>query len=224
MPKESDAKWYVLHTYSGYENNVASNIARIVENRGLHEYIYETQIPLELVSDNPDDLVDKEAGDMDEIDERDRFDDIDGVEDEIDELDEDDDLAPKRKRKSAKKSRAEEQKLLPSYVLVKMVMTDATRHIIRNIRGVTGFVGPDSQPVPLTDEEVLNLGVGGIAKKTFEVDYEVGDSVMVVTGSFAGDIVVVKEINPETGIVKVEKLIGGNMSIIEFNASDLEKE
>ena len=61
MPKESDAKWYVLHTYSGYENNVASNIAKLVENRGLHEYIYETQIPLELVSDDPSDLVDEEA-------------------------------------------------------------------------------------------------------------------------------------------------------------------
>ena len=224
MPKESDAKWYVLHTYSGYENNVASNIARIVENRGLHDYIYETQIPLELVSDNPEDLVDKEIGNMNDIDEHDRFDDIDGVSEDMDETDEDDDLFPKKKRKSATKSNVQEQKLIPSYVFVKMVMTDATKHIVRNIRGVTGFVGPDSQPVPLTDEEILNLGIGGFAKKTFEVDYEVGDSVMVVTGSFAGDIVVVKEINPETGIVKVERLIGGNMSTIEFNASDLEKE
>lgn len=220
MPKESDAKWYVLHTYSGYENNVASNIAKLVENRGLHEYIYETQIPLELVSDDPSDFVDEEAesknDDLEILREMGLVDESDDEEDELElEL---------NKRKKAKKSRAEEQKLLPSYVLIKMVMNDATRHIIRNIRGVTGFVGPDSQPVPLTDEEVVTLGVGKIAKKTFEVDYEVGDSVIVCSGQFAGDSVIVKSIDSETGIVTVEMLIGGNMSTVEFEASALERE
>lgn len=203
MPKESDAKWYVLHTYSGYENNVASNIARIVENRGLHDYIYETQIPLELVSDNPEDLLDEETEDV-------------NGDDFFSDLDDED--APKKKE--TKKKRVEEHKLLPSYVLVKMVMNDATRHIVRNIRGVTGFVGPDSQPVPLTDEEIRTLGVG--AHKTFSVDYNVGDTVILVSGSMAGNTAIVKEINSDTGIVKASMLVGGKEAIVEFEASAAE--
>lgn len=202
MPKESDAKWYVLHTYSGYENNVASNIARIVENRGLQEYIYETQIPLELISDSPEDLADEI---VEQAEEDDFFDD-----------DFDDEDAPKKKA-IKKKSKVEEQKLLPSYVLIKMVMNDATRHIVRNIRGVTGFVGPDSQPVPLTDEEIRTLGVG--VHKTFSVDYNVGDTVILVSGSMAGNTAIVKEINPDTGIVKASMLVGGKEAIVEFEAS-----
>lgn len=202
MPKESDAKWYVLHTYAGYENNVASNIARIVENRGLQEYIYETQIPLELVSDNPEDLVDEP---------------IDEFEDDFE--DEDDEFAEKKK-KTVKKSKAEEQKLLPSYVLIKMVMNDATRHIVRNIRGVTGFVGPDSQPVPLTDDEIKTLGVG--VHKTFSVDYNVGDTVILVSGSMAGNTAIVKEIDSETGMVKATMLVGGREAVVEFEASAAE--
>ncbi len=201
MPRESDAKWYVLHTYAGYENNVASNIARIVENRGLQEYIYETQIPLELVSDNPEDLVDEP---------------IDEFEDDFE--DEDDEFAEKKKKPAKKK--VEEQKLLPSYVLIKMVMNDATRHIVRNIRGVTGFVGPDSQPVPLTDDEIKTLGVG--VHKTFSVDYNVGDTVILVSGSMAGNTAIVKEIDPETGMVKATMLVGGREAVVEFEASAAE--
>lgn len=203
MPKESEAKWYVLHTYSGYENNVASNIARIVENRGLHDYIFETQIPLELISDNPEDFKEEETYDFE-----DDFEDEDGEE-----------LSP-RKRKPEKKNRIEEQKLLPSYVFIKMIMNDATRHIVRNIRGVTGFVGPDSQPVPLTDEELKTLGVG--VHKTFSVDYNVGDTVILVSGSMAGNTAVVKEINSETGIVKATMLVGGKEATVEFEASAAE--
>lgn len=202
MPKESDAKWYVLHTYAGYENNVASNIARIVENRGLQEYIYETQIPLELVSDNPEDLAEEP---------------VDEFEDDFE--DEDDEFAEKKK-KTVKKSKVEEQKLLPSYVLIKMVMNDATRHIVRNIRGVTGFVGPDSQPVPLTDDEIKTLGVG--VHKTFSVDYGVGDTVILVSGSMAGNTAIVKEIDSVTGMVKASMLVGGREAIVEFEASAAE--
>lgn len=201
MPKESDAKWYVLHTYAGYENNVASNIARLVENRGLQEYIYETQIPLELVSDNPEDFVEEP---------------IDDFEDDFE--DEDDEFAEKKKKPAKKK--VEEQKLLPSYVLIKMVMNDATRHIVRNIRGVTGFVGPDSQPVPLTDDEIKTLGVG--VHKTFSVDYNVGDTVILVSGSMAGNTAIVKEIDPETGMVKATMLVGGREAVVEFEASAAE--
>lgn len=204
MPKESDAKWYVLHTYSGYENNVASNIARIVENRGLQEYIYETQIPLELVSDDPE-LLSEEVLE-EEFEDEDNYD--------------DDDMP---KKKAPKKKKAEEQKLLPSYVLVKMVMNDATRHIVRNIRGVTGFVGPDSQPVPLTDEEVKTLGIGGAQHKVFSVDYGVGDTVILVSGSMAGNTAIVKEIDQATGIVKGVMVIGGKEAIVEFEASSAEE-
>lgn len=201
MPKESDAKWYVLHTYAGYENNVASNIARLVENRGLQEYIYETQIPLELVSDNPEDFIEEP---------------VDEFEDDFE--DEDDEFAEKKKKPAKKK--VEEQKLLPSYVLIKMVMNDATRHIVRNIRGVTGFVGPDSQPVPLTDDEIKTLGVG--VHKTFSVDYNVGDTVILVSGSMAGNTAIVKEIDPETGMVKATMLVGGREAVVEFEASAAE--
>lgn len=201
MPKESDAKWYVLHTYAGYENNVASNIARLVENRGLQEYIYETQIPLELISDNPDDFIEEP---------------VDEFEDDFE--DEDDEFAEKKKKPAKKK--VEEQKLLPSYVLIKMVMNDATRHIVRNIRGVTGFVGPDSQPVPLTDDEIKTLGVG--VHKTFSVDYNVGDTVILVSGSMAGNTAIVKEIDSSTGMVKASMLVGGREAVVEFEASAAE--
>ena len=201
MPKESDAKWYVLHTYAGYENNVASNIARLVENRGLQEYIYETQIPLELISDNPEDFIEEP---------------VDEFEDDFE--DEDEEFAEKKKKPAKKK--VEEQKLLPSYVLIKMVMNDATRHIVRNIRGVTGFVGPDSQPVPLTDDEIKTLGVG--VHKTFSVDYNVGDTVILVSGSMAGNTAIVKEIDSETGMVKATMLVGGREAVVEFEASAAE--
>ena len=202
MPKESDAKWYVLHTYAGYENNVASNIARLVENRGLQEYIYETQIPLELISDNPEDFIEEP---------------VDEFEDDFE--DEDDEFAEKKKKPAKKK--VEEQKLLPSYVLIKMVMNDATRHIVRNIRGVTGFVGPDSQPVPLTDDEIKTLGVG--VHKTFSVDYNVGDTVILVSGSMAGNTAIVKEIDSSTGMVKASMLVGGREAVVEFEASAAER-
>ena len=201
MPKESDAKWYVLHTYAGYENNVASNIARLVENRGLQDYIYETQIPLELISDNPEDFIEEP---------------VDEFEDDFE--DEDDEFAEKKKKPAKKK--VEEQKLLPSYVLIKMVMNDATRHIVRNIRGVTGFVGPDSQPVPLTDDEIKTLGVG--VHKTFSVDYNVGDTVILVSGSMAGNTAIVKEIDSSTGMVKASMLVGGREAVVEFEASAAE--
>ena len=101
-----------------------------------------------------------------------------------------------------------------------MVMNDATRHIVRNIRGVTGFVGPDSQPVPLTEEEIRTLGVG--VHKTFSVDYNVGNTVILVSGSMAGNTAIVKEIDSETGIVKASMLVGGKEAIVEFEASAAE--
>ena len=122
------AKWYVVHTYSGYENKVATSIENAVENRKLHDLIQEVRVPTETVVEIKDD-----------------------------------------------KKREVERKLFPSYVLVKMIMTDDSWYVVRNIRGVTGFVGPGSKPVPLTDEEVARLGVD---TGKVEVNFAVGDSVL----------------------------------------------
>ncbi|MBE6916250.1 MAG: transcription termination/antitermination protein NusG, partial [Ruminococcaceae bacterium] len=126
----NEAKWYVVHTYSGYENKVAATIQKTVENRKLHDLIYDVNIPLETVEEIKD-------GDRKQV----------------------------------------ERKVFPSYVLVKMVMTDESWHVVRNTRGVTGFVGPGSKPVPLTEEEVLALGV---EKHEIVVDYAVGDNVKII--------------------------------------------
>lgn len=107
-----EAKWYVVHTYSGYENKVADSIVNAVENRQLHDLIYEVKIPTEKVTE----IKDNEKKEV-------------------------------------------ERKLFPSYVLVKMIMTDDSWYVVRNIRGVTGFVGPGSKPVPLTEAEIARFGV-----------------------------------------------------------------
>lgn len=166
-------RWYVAHTYSGYENKVKANIEKIVENRGLGDVIQDVVIPVETIVET-----------------------------------------------DGETSKEVESKLFPSYVLIKMVMNDATRHIVRNIRGVTGFVGPDSQPVPLTDDEIKTLGVG--VHKTFSVDYNVGDTVILVSGSMAGNTAIVKEIDPEAGMVKATMLVGGREAVVEFEASAAE--
>ncbi len=126
------AKWYVVHTYSGYENKVAQNIEKVVENRSLQDLIYEVKVPTEKVVEVKDN-----------------------------------------------KTRDIERKIFPGYVLVKMILTDDSWYVVRNIRGVTGFVGTSTKPVPLTEAEVKALGVETVQ---VEVDYEVGDSVNVVAG------------------------------------------
>ncbi|MBQ6059275.1 MAG: transcription termination/antitermination protein NusG, partial [Clostridia bacterium] len=130
------AKWYVVHTYSGYENKVMTNLEKAVENRKLHDLIQDVRIPLETVSEVKDNEV-----------------------------------------------REVKRKLFPGYVLVKMVMTDVSWYVVRNIRGVTGFVGPASKPVPLTDEEVAALDV---ETKEVKVNYAVGDVVKIVDGVLSG--------------------------------------
>lgn len=133
-----NAKWYVIHTYSGYENKVKQNIEKVVENQKLQDMICEIRIPMEKYT---------EIKDQSQIE--------------------------------------SERKLFPSYVLIKMVMNDDSWYVVRNTRGVTGFVGPGSKPVPLRDSEVEALGVES-ESKTFEVSYSVGDLVTVTTGSFEG--------------------------------------
>ncbi|MCL2109356.1 MAG: transcription termination/antitermination protein NusG [Oscillospiraceae bacterium] len=149
----SEAKWYILHTYSGYENKVASNILTVVENRGLQHVIEEVMVPTEKV-------VETNNGKTKEV----------------------------------------ELKLYPSYVYVKMVMTDESWYICRNTRGVTGFVGPGSKPIPLTEEEVNILGV---TKTSSQATFKVGDLVSIKEGPLGGF---------EGHVTEVD-LAGGNVTV-----------
>ncbi len=161
------ACWYVVHTYSGYEKKVAQNLATIVENRRLQEWIQEVRVPTEVVPDIKDG-----------------------------------------------KERLVERKLFPGYVLVKMVMTDESWYIVRNTRGVTGFVGTTSKPIPLTEAEVDALGVDE-AKTT--VDYDVGDSVEVLSGPLEGFIGLVESIDRDAGKVNVKVSMFGRETPAELD-------
>ncbi len=156
MEETSSARWYVVHTYSGYENKVAQNIEKVVENRKLQDIIQQVRIPIEMVEETD----------------------------------------AKGNKKEA------ESKLFPSYVLVKMVMTDESWYIVRNTRGVTGFVGPGSKPVPLSDKEVAALGVD-VKKVQTSVNFKVGDDVTVLGGPFNGWVGNVKNINLDEQTVDI---------------------
>ena len=142
------AKWYVIHTYSGYENKVAQNIEKVVENRKLHDLIQEVRVPTERVTEITDG-----------------------------------------------KSKEIERKTFPGYVLVKMVVTEGTWYVVRNTRGCTGFVGPASEPTPLTEEEVKKTF--GIDVSTVEVNFKEGDRVQISGTAMDGFIGVVQSINIE---------------------------
>ncbi len=171
LPQESTPLWYVVHTYSGYENKVATNIEKIVENRGLHDLILAVNVPVEKVIETTE-----------------------------------------------KGEKEIERKLFPSYVLVKMVMNDETWHIIRNTTGVTGFVGPGSRPVPLTDEEVERMGV---EVRTIEIKFAVGDSVRITDGPLSGFIGVVEEISEDLKTVKVTASLFGRETKVELNSNQV---
>ena len=168
-----NAKWYVVHTYSGYENTVAASIEKAVENRGLHDLIQEVSIPLETVTEITDN-------------------------------------GPK----------TVERKVFPGYVLVKMVMTDDTWHLVRNVRGVTGFVGEASnKPIPLTEEEVLALGM---EKHEVVVLYKVGDRVRISDGPLESFTGTVEEIDPEKNKVSVVVSMFGRETPVELELDQVE--
>lgn len=171
-----EAKWYVVHTYSGYENKVAQNIEKVVENRKLQELIPEVRIPMETVTE------------------------IKGS-----------------------KTAEVEKKLFPSYVLVKMVLTDDSWYIVRNTRGVTGFVGPGSKPVPLSDREVEALGVK-TGTPVVEVNIRPGDSVEVVGGSFDGFTGTVESIDLDAKTVDVTVSMFGRETSVTLPVTQVKPE
>ena len=164
-------KWYVVHTYSGYENKDAQNIEKVVENQGFGDRIFEVRVPTEEVIEYKDG-----------------------------------------------KERKVERKTYPGYVLVKMIQTPESWYVVRNIRGVTGFVGPASKPVPLTDAEVEALGV---EKHSVEVGYQVGDLVNIIDGplkDFQGTVIAV---DLENGSVSVNISMFGRETPAEFELDQI---
>ena len=165
-----EAKWYVVHTYSGYENKVMTTLEQTIESRHLEDRIHELRVPTETVIEVGKDDKQKEV----------------------------------------------ERKLFPGYVFVKMVMTDESWYIVRNTRGVTGFVGSATKPIPLTEQEVANLGV---EKKQVEVNYSVGDTVQIIGGALEGFTGTVESIDVDNNIVKVIVSMFGRSTPAEVELS-----
>ena len=167
------ARWYVVHTYSGYENAVAATIGKAVENRKMQDLILEVNIPMETVTEVNDN-----------------------------------------------QTKTVERKVFPGYVLVKMVMTDESWHLVRNVRGVTGFVGSANKAIPLTDEEIASLGV---EKREVKVGFEVGGTVKVVDGPLDGFTGVVEEIDADKGTLRVVVSMFGRETPVELEFDQVEE-
>lgn len=164
-------KWYVAHTYSGYENKVKANLEKIVENRGLGNLIYDIKVPVETVIERDGD-----------------------------------------------KEKVEEVKIFPSYVFIKMIMTDESWHAVRNITGVTGFVGPGSRPTPLSEQEVLDMNIEEVK---VQLSFNEGDEVDVISGLFEGYSGVVLSISDDLKIVTVLVKRGRRDMPVELDATML---
>ena len=167
-----EAKWYVIHTYSGYENKVATDLLTTAENRNLKDMIIDVKVPTEIVTETV-----------------------------------------------GEKTKEVEHKIYPGYVFVKMVYTDETWYVVRNIRGCTGFVGPGSKPVPLTDAEVYRMGV---EQKVVKVSYAVGDSVRIIDGPLEDFVGVVEELDTDKNCVRVVVSMFGRETPVELELSQAE--
>lgn len=195
MPDE--AKWYVVHTYSGYENKVASTLMTTVENRGLQDLIQAVKVPTETVVS-----VEEEQSSTDYVGE----------------ISSDEADSPKSKGKK-KEPKTTERKLYPGYVFVKMVYTDETWYVVRNIRGCTGFVGPSSKPVPLTESEVYRMGV---ETRVIELSYNVGDQVRIISGPFEDFVGIVDELDADKNYVRITISMFGRETPIELEINQAE--
>ena len=169
----AEAKWYVAHTYSGYENKVKANIEKTIENRHLEDQILEVRVPME-------DVVEVKNGTRKQV----------------------------------------QRKLFPGYVLLNMVMNDDTWYVVRNTRGVTGFVGPGSKPVPLTEAEMQALN---IQSPSIEVDLEEGDSVVVTGGAWKDTAGVIQSINRQKQVVTINVELFGRETPVEIGFAEVKK-
>lgn len=168
-----EARWYVVHTYSGYENAVADSIMKTAENRKMQDLITEVNIPMETVTEITD----------------------------------------------TQQQKTVERKVFPGYVLVKMVMTDESWHIVRNVRGVTGFVGSGNKAVPLSEDEILALGV---ERRDIKIDFEVGDTVKVADGPLSGFNGVIDEIELDKSSVRVIVTMFGRETPVDLDFDQIE--
>ena len=169
----SEANWYVVHTYSGYENKVKVDIEKTIENRNLHDQILEVTVPMQ-------DVVEVKNG----------------------------------MRKQVQK------KMFPGYVLINMVMNDETWYVVRNTRGVTGFVGPGSKPVPLSEAEMRPLGIKG---GEVTLDLELGDAVIVTSGAWEGTVGNIKAINKGKQSVTINADMFGRETPVELSFTEVKK-
>lgn len=167
-----EARWYVLHTYSGYENAVATTIEKSAENRKMLDLIHEINIPMETVTEITD-----------------------------------------------SQTKTVERKVFPGYVLIKMILTDESWHLVRNVRGVTGFVGSANKPIPLTDDEIIALGV---EKREIKVGFEVGNTVKVTDGPLEGFNGVVDEIEIDKAKVRVIVSMFGRETPVDLDFDQIE--
>lgn len=167
-----EAKWYVVHTYSGYENAVAAAILKAAENRKMQDLITEVNLPTETVTEHTD-KGDKEV----------------------------------------------EHKIYPGYVFVKMILTDESWHLVRNVRGATGFVGSDGKAVPLTEQEILDLGV---ERHEADAGYNVGDSVKVIDGPLDGFLGTIDEVDSDKSRVRVIVSMFGRETPVDLDYYQIE--
>ncbi len=168
-----EARWYVVHTYSGYENKVKANIEKSIQNLHLEDQILSVEVPLE-------DVVEVRNG----------------------------------------QKKVVSRKMFPGYVLLHMVMNDETWYVVRNTRGVTGFVGPESKPVPLTEAEMANLG---IREPELEIDFEVGDEVQVISGVWKETVGQIMSINISKETVTIGVDMFGRETAVEISFLDIKK-
>lgn len=171
----AEAKWYVVHTYSGYENKVKANIERTIENRGLQDQILEVSVPMQDVIETKN-----------------------GVKKKV------------------------QKKLFPGYVLLNMEMNDDTWYVVRNTRGVTGFVGPGSKPVPLSEEEMRTMGIMG--SEAAYVDFAEGDTVTVISGAWMDTQGVIKAINPGKQTLTINVDMFGRETPVEIGFNEVKVE
>lgn len=170
----AEASWYVVHTYSGYENKVKANIDKVVSNRHLEEQIIEVRVPMQ-------DVMEVKNGSRRQV----------------------------------------SKKMFPGYVLVNMVMNDDTWYIVRNTRGVTGFVGPGSKPVPLSEDEIKPLGM----RQDIEItaDFVEGDTVYVIGGVWKDTVGVIQALNPNKQTVTINVELFGRETPVEISFAEVEK-